>query len=256
MVLTNRTILITGASSGIGRAVAVALARRGNNLIVTARRQALLESLQQEVESAGSQCLAIACDALDEVESCTVVRRGVERFGRIDCALLNIGHGPPLNMAKVNVSDVRGNMRVNYDTMVNYLIPLVEVMKRQRDGVIAHTNSLAGFLGLPMQGPYCAAKAAGRILFDACRLELKAYNIRFCALHPGFVHTEAVANDGIPAPFEISPEQAASCIIRGIEKEKRDYLFPFPLRWLTRVGRILPKPLTGFLVSKAAPDDY
>jgi NAD(P)-dependent dehydrogenase (short-subunit alcohol dehydrogenase family) len=256
MVLTNKTILITGASSGIGRAVAVALARRGNNLIVTARRQALLESLQQEVESAGSQCLAIACDALDETASSTVVRRGMERFGRIDCALLNIGHGPPMNMAKVSVSDVRDNMRLNYDTMVNYLVPLVEVMKRQGGGVIAHTNSLAGFLGLPMQGPYCAAKAAGRILFDACRLELKAHNIRFCALHAGFVHTEAVVNDGIPAPFEISAEQAAGHIIRGIEKEKRDYLFPFALRWLTRVGRILPKPLTGFLLSKAVPDDY
>lgn len=256
MQLTNKTIFITGASSGIGRAVAISLAKRRNNLVITARRQDLLQSLEEEIESLGSRCLMIPCDALDEEAAAKVVLQAVETFSRIDAALLNIGDGPSFNMAGVTAKEIKQNMQVNYDTMVNYLVPLIKQMKRQNDGIIAQTNSLAGFLGIPMQGPYCAAKAAGRILFDTCRIELKSDNIRFCSLHSGFVATEKVADDGIPAPFEMSEEQAAMHIIYGMEKEKRDYLFPFALRWLIRLARILPKPITAYLLLKGADDEY
>jgi NAD(P)-dependent dehydrogenase (short-subunit alcohol dehydrogenase family) len=120
--------------------------------------------------------------------------------------------------------------------------------------LIAHTNSLAGFLGLPQQGPYSAAKAACRILMDTCRIELADDNIRFVSVHPGFVATDRVANDGIPALMEISEQRAAEHVIYAMEKEKRDYLFPFPMRWLIRLARVLPKPVVGYITTKMMDD--
>lgn len=254
MKLFDKTILVAGASSGIGRAVALSLGKRGNRLIVTARRGDLLDSLATEVSDAGGQCLAVAADALNEQEAAAVVAQAIERFGTIDAALLNVGHGPPLSMAKESATTVTDNMRLNYDTLVNYLTPLIVHMKTEQQGLIAHTNSLAGFLGLPAQGPYSAAKSACRILMDTCRIELANDNIRFVSVHPGFVATERVANDGIPAPLEISEQTAAEHIIWAMEKEKRDYLFPNSMRWLIRLARVLPKPIVGFITAKMMND--
>lgn len=129
-------------------------------------------------------------------------------------------------------------------------------MKPQGHELIAHTNSLAGFLGLPMQGPYSAAKAAGCILMDTCRTELKPFGLKFVSLYPGFVATDRVSDDGIPAPLEISEEKAARLMIRAMEKEKSDYLFPFVTGSLIRLALILTKRITGYLLSKSVPDNY
>lgn len=250
MKLSQKTILITGASSGIGRAVASSLGRRGNRIVATARRKELLDSLADEINAAGGQCLAIAADALNAHDAEAVVKGAVDRFGTIDAALLNIGDGPSFDMAKEKPAAVTDNMRLNYDTMVHFLTPLIAHMKTQNSGLIAHTNSLAGFLGLPQQGPYSAAKAACRILLDTCRIELAEHNIRFVSVHPGFIATERVAADGIPAPMEISEQAAAEHIIYAMETEKRDYLFPVSMRWLIRLARVLPKPVVGYITAK------
>lgn len=254
MTLRDKTILIAGASAGIGRAVALQLAAQGNRLIVTARRQALLDTLANDIRAAGSECLALAADALDANAAADVVSQAVARFGPIDAALLNIGDGPAFDLAQETPARVTDNMRFNYDTLVNYLMPLSAHMQQQRQGLIAHTNSLAGFIGLPQQGPYSAAKGACRLLMDTCRVELAAFNIRFVSLYPGFVATDKVTSDGLPAPLEISTEQAARYIIYGMEQAKRDYLFPASMRWLIRLARVLPKPVTGWVTYKMMND--
>ncbi|MDD9891919.1 MAG: SDR family NAD(P)-dependent oxidoreductase [Gammaproteobacteria bacterium] len=256
MKLENKTVLITGASSGIGRSVAEQLAAKGNRVVVTARRQALLDALAEQINSAGGECLAIASDALNEGDAQRVVDETVAAFGQIDAALMNIGDGPSFNMAEETPAAIKGNMALNYDTMVNYLVPLIQQMKKQQHGLITHTNSLAGFLGLPQQGPYSAAKAAGRILMDTCRVELAPYNIKFTSVYPGFVATERVAEDGIPAPMEISEARAAQYIIYAMEKEKMDYLFPAVMRWLIHLARILPKPVVNALTKRMMADEY
>ena len=256
MQLTDKTVLVIGASSGIGRCVALQLGTMGNQVVVVARRKNLLEGLAEEIRVAGGVCVPMEADALKPEDMEQVVQQTVARFGSIDAALLNIGEGPSFNMATETTDAISRNMRINYDTLVNGLVPLIQQMKIQKHGLIAHTNSLAGFLGLPQQGPYSAAKAAGRILMDTCRIELAPWNIKFVSLYPGFVATDRVADDGIPAPMEISAEQAAKHMIYGIEKEKRDYLFPFPMRWLIRLGRVLPKPVVGLLASRLMADEY
>ncbi|NKF24257.1 SDR family NAD(P)-dependent oxidoreductase [Solimonas marina] len=256
MQLHDRTILITGASSGIGRCVAERLAGERNRLIISARRDRELQAVARQVRERGGQCLALAADALDESAAAAVVARAAEHFGRIDAALLNIGEGPAYHMGKASAADIRRCMRLNYDVTVNYLAPLIAHMKEHGGGLIAHTNSLAGLLGVPMQGPYSAAKAAVHVLFDTCRTELRRERIRFVCTYPGFIATERVAGDGIPAPFEISPERCAAYIIRAMERETRDAPFPWRTAWLTRLLRLLPKPLAGRAMLGFAPADY
>ena len=250
MLLTHKTIIIIGASSGIGRQVALQLSNRNNNIVLVARRENLLTTLSQDINANGSDCLAVTADALSTADMKAAVQQTVDKYGTIDVALINVGDGPDLDMATISAEDVLRNMAINYETLVNSLMPLIAVMKEQQYGLIAHTNSLAGFLGLPRQGPYSAAKSAGRMLMDTCRIELAPWNIKFTSLYPGFVATERVSDDGIPAPFEISEQAAAQHMIYGMEKEKRDYLFPFPLRWLIRLARILPKLLVAVITRK------
>lgn len=256
MNIQNKTILITGASSGIGRALAIELAKFGNRIAITARREVLLNEVAEAIQAAGGDCLVLPGDALDANQAEQDIENTIKQFGSVDIAVLNIGDGPAFNMSTAGADAISHNMRLNYDTMVNYLVPLVRIMKDHNHGMLVHTNSLAGFLGLPMQGPYSAAKAAGRILLDTCRIELETFNIKVISLYPGFIATARVADDGIPAPFEMTEAEAVNHMIHAIDKEKSEYLFPFSLRWLIRLARVLPKPVTKQVLKRAIPDDY
>lgn len=253
MEFPDRVILIVGASSGIGRVVAVKLASAGAKLVVTARREDRLGSLAAEIVAAGGECLALAADALDESAAAGVVDAAVARFGRIDAVLLNAGGAPALDMRAMDAGQVNAYMRSNYDVTVNYLFPVLDQMKKQEGGLVAHTNSLAGFLGVPLQGPYSAAKGATRLLLDTCRLEFAEWGIKFVTVYPGFVATEATQDDGMPAPLEISEEAAADHILYALRRERPDYLFPPLMRWLIRLAGVLPKPVVNWILRRDVP---
>ncbi len=257
MKLNQKVIFITGASSGIGKAVALALSKHQNRIVITARREKLLEEVAKDIRANGSEALAVSGDALDEALAGKIINETVNRFGRIDIALLNIGAGPPLNTAKAEPDEIKQNMRINYDSMINFFSPLVKQMKKQNaGGVIANTNSLAGFLGLPMQGQYSAAKAACRIFLDTARIELKPYSIRILTICPGFVNTEKNKTDGIPKPFSISEVQAAQHILKALESEIPEYLFPTSLKIGILLARLLPQFIVSKILSKVVPSEY
>jgi short-subunit dehydrogenase len=251
MDLEQKVILITGASSGIGKATAIALSHGHNRIVITARRQELLSDVAETIEKNGSEALAISGDALDEGQAAGIVQQAVQRFGRVDIALLNIGAGPSLSIAKASPDDIRQNMRVNYDTMINYFCPLVQQMKTQDSGgIIANTNSLAGFLGLPTQGQYSAAKAACRIFLDTARIELKQFNISILTICPGFVVTERNKQPGIPASFTMSLEEAARHVLKALKSESKEYLFPTRQKMAIMLPRILPRFVTERILAR------
>lgn len=253
MNFEGKVILIVGASSGMGRLVALRLAAQGAKLIVTARRKDKLDSLATEIAASGGSCLPLAADAQDEAAAAAVVAAGVERHGRIDAVLLNAGGAPALDMRRMTAGEVTAYMRSNYDVLVNYLFPVLRQMVLQGGGLVAQTNSLAGFLGVPLQGPYSAAKGANRLLIDTCRLEFGSYGIKFVSIYPGFVATEVTANDGMIAPMEISEERAADHILYALRRERSDYMFPLIMRWLIRLALILPKPALTWILKRDVP---
>jgi len=251
MELKDRVILITGASSGIGKAVALALSRGYNRIVITARRKELLSEVAEMIQKNGSEALAVAGDSLDEKQAADAVQVAIKRFGHIDIALLNVGFGPSLDIAKASPDDIKQNMRINYDTMINFFCPLVQQMKTQDSGgVIAHTNSLAGFLGLPTQGQYSAAKAACRIFLDTARIELKQYNIRVLTICPGFVVTERNKHQGLPHSLTMTTDEAARHIINALRAERKEYLFPNNLKTAVMLPRFLPRTATDRILSR------
>jgi len=260
MEYKNKVILITGASSGIGRATAIALSNYNNTIIITARRENLLHEAAEKVKKAGSECIYFTGDATNPSHADNVVKGIISKYGRIDFALLNIGIGPPSNSLTASREKILFCMRANYDSMINFFVPLMEQMKKQDTPcMISHMNSQATYFGIPMQGDYTAAKGAARLFIETARMELKHFGIRHIKLqtiHPGFVATEAVKNDGIPAPNEISEEKAAYYILKGIKNEIRENLFPPGTALATRIGRIAPLWLKTKILLANTPKQY
>ncbi|MFC3685581.1 SDR family NAD(P)-dependent oxidoreductase [Hydrogenophaga luteola] len=253
MDFKNKVVLIVGASSGMGRALALRLAGEGAFVAVTARRKDRLDALVDEMALRGDLGLALAADAQDPVAAEQVVKEVVRRFGRIDLVVLNAGGAPALDMRTMGAREVLACMRANYDVAVNVLFPVLHQMVRQGHGLVAQTNSLAGWLGVPLQGPYSAAKGALRLLIDTCRVEFGPLGIRFVSLYPGFVATEATANDGMPAPLALSEAQAVDHIVRALRREPLDHLFPFSMAWLVRLALLLPKRWTTRILRREVP---
>lgn len=252
MAITGKTILITGASSGLGHALALSLSHGNNNLVVTARREGLLQELAKQVEANGSRCTPVAADAIDPHACEAVIKAGLDAYERIDVAILNAGGGKPVHMAEVDAATVLHTMRVNYDTFVNFLCPMIAHM-RDMGGTIAHTGSPAGFFGLPKSGPYSAAKAAGRILLDTCRIEVANRKIDFVALYPGFTETPGLDPDDVPIKaLVIQPERAVKEMLRAIERGTSHRMFPKRIAWLMTLARLMPEWLRRRVLGAAA----
>ncbi|MCU1739313.1 MULTISPECIES: SDR family NAD(P)-dependent oxidoreductase [unclassified Pseudomonas] len=249
----GKVVLIVGASSGMGRGLALRLAQEGAVVVATARRQEQLNELRREILGQGGKCLVRAADALNEQAAADLVAEVVALYGHLDVVVLNAGGAPALDMRRMNPGQVTAYMRSNYDVAVNYLFPALEQMRVQRNGLIVQTNSLAGFIGVPLQGPYCAAKGALRLLIDTCRIEFGGYGIRFLSLYPGFVATAQTANDGMPAPLELSEVDAVSHMLKAMRGKRWDYLFPWSIGWIVRLARVLPKPLLLWVLRRELP---
>lgn len=259
MEIHNKVILITGASSGIGRAVAVKLAAKNNRIAITARRRDLLKEVAAEIEAAGSECLVFPGDATDAARAEKAVAAVSKRWGRIDIAVLNVGAGPVSNLTRASAESITDCMRINYDSMVHFYVPLIRQMKTQTsECLIAHINSLASYFGLPMQGDYTAAKAAARIFLETARMELKHFgfnHISIQTIHPGFINTKP-KKDALPRPGELSTDAAVEQILRAIASGKPEVRFPFGTAFATRIGRIAPRWLKTFILLKAARKSY
>ncbi len=259
MEYSNKTILITGASSGIGAATALELAKYNNRMIITARREDLLKEIADKIVNLGSECLYLVGDATSEAHANKVIVEIIQKYGTIDIAILNIGHGPPSNLLTTSAKAIKFIMEANYHTFVNFYVPILQQMKKQKGKcMIAHMNSQATWFGIPMQGDYTAAKAAARIFVDTARMELQHFGIKHILLqtiHPGFVATKASKSDGIPVPNEISEEETAKYVLKGIKKGMNQNIFPLGTALAAKLGRILPrKLLTKILLSQTPPD--
>ena len=199
-------------------------------------------------------------DATNESHGQEVVKQIVNAFGDIDIAILNVGIGPPSNTLTATAEKIKFCLEANYYSFIHFFCPLIAQMKQQSEPcMIAHMNSQATWFGIPMQGDYTAAKAAARIFMDTARMELKHfghYHIKLQTIHPGFVDTEAVKDDGIPAPNEISVNEAAQYVLNGLKKELRENVFPPGTKWATKIGRIVPHWLLTRILLSQIPRDY
>jgi NAD(P)-dependent dehydrogenase (short-subunit alcohol dehydrogenase family) len=255
MDMRGKVVLIVGASSGIGRAFALAAARQGALLAVSARRRPLLDELAEEVRTLGADCLALPVDATDARSSAEMVAQVCAHYSRIDLAVFNAGGAGPLDLRVQSAEAVTRCMRNNYDVVVNPLLPTLAQMTEQGAGLVVVTNSLAGFVPLPLQGPYSAAKGALRLLIDTCRAEYANRGIRFVSIYPGFVATEATHGDGLGPDRQLSTDAAVAHFLRAVRRERPDYRFPVRTALQVRAGTLLPAAVQRRILRRfVAPD--
>ncbi len=189
--LTDRVIIITGASSGIGKAAALKFAEHKCRIVLAARRQERLEQLREEVEKAGCQCLAVKTDLTSEEDVISLFDRTIEQFGRIDVLLNNAGRGLKSEIKNIDAADWQNLMEVN---VTGVFLCTREAVKRMIDamtpGHIITVSSLAGRFAVPNYAAYCASKHAVTGFMKAAWWELRKYGIKCTAIHPSRIDTE------------------------------------------------------------------
>ena len=188
--LRGAVVAITGASAGIGWASALAFARAGSRLALSARRYDRLEALAAEVHALGSEALVMAIDVADAADVQHFVAATVKRFGRLDVMVNNAGSGVRGRVEETPVDDYRRLMEVNYLGTVHGCQAALPVMRRQGRGVIINVSSIVGHRALAGGAAYAATKAAQVSLTESLRLELRGTEIAACSIHPVTTETE------------------------------------------------------------------
>lgn len=229
--------IITGASSGIGLALARELSRRGYALALLARRGELLDELARELKNAAP----FVCDVSDRAAvDAAVGEAAVALGGPFDLAIANAGISIPTYADDFSVDDAERVIRVNLLGTMYLFGAVVPSMVQRRSGRFVGIASLAGLRGLPTSSVYSASKAAIQALLEACRVELMPFGVGVTIVNPGWVDTPIIAKYGHSLPFLVKAPEAATIIADGIERGDRVVEFPRPMSLLTRLLRILP----------------
>lgn len=234
-MFADQVVWITGASAGIGRALAVAFGERGAHVAVSARRQERLDELVSLIESRGGQALAVPCDVAVEEEVSAAVERIVARFHRLDVAVANAGFAVTGAVERLDAGAWRRQLDTN---VVGLAITARHALPhlRRAGGRLALVSSVAAMIPAPWAAPYAASKAAVRAIGQALAVELRGSGVSCTTLYPGFVDSEirGVDNAGvfdperedrIPRWLRWRTERAAEVMLRAIHQRRRHYVF-------------------------------
>jgi NADP-dependent 3-hydroxy acid dehydrogenase YdfG len=235
-----RTVLITGASSGIGRALAIECAGRGARVALAARRAEELERTRALIRDKGSDGIILPLDVTDAAAVHEAVTRAARELGSLEMVIANAGFGGLTPATTMQWPEVGPMLRTNIDGAMATLVAALPIMTAQRHGHLVGVSSLAGRRALPEAAAYSATKAALSAFLESLRLDLAPLGIRVTDVQPGFVHTPGTANAPNPMPFVWPVEKAARVIMRRLERGPAIISFPWPLSFLTAFARLLP----------------
>jgi short-subunit dehydrogenase len=249
---SNRVILITGASSGIGAAAAKALAREGASLALAARRQDRLSELEASLRALGAPCIALPTDVQDHAQILRMVEETLKKFGRIDvlvnCAGVGV-FGPFHSQSWESISHV---MRTNLDGAMAVCHAAVPQMLKQGGGMIVNVSSVVGKRTAPDLTAYCASKFGLWGFSQALGLELRPKGIQVCHFCPTLTATEfhraagMEQTHGSPANMH-TPEQVAKAMVESVVKRKREHIMSLTERVLTKAHLLAPGLTDGLL---------
>ena len=248
---TQKVVLITGASSGIGRALALELGKRGARVGLTARRADELSKVAEEVSRAGGQALALPADVRRTEDINGVAERVREKWGRVDVLVANAGMSTTTAGTHLDAAEAGDVIAVNVIGVVNSVAAVLPDMLKRGEGHLVAISSLASYRGMPKSGPYSASKAAVNIFFESMRVDLRHSGVAVTVIHPGFIRTPMTAHRKKKLPFLLEVDDAACRIVKAIERRARDYAFPWQLASLVRVIRHMPGALYDRLASNS-----
>lgn len=238
---TNNCVIITGASSGIGRALALELAGRGAKLGLLSRRPDPFAQLASEIHGRGGQAEFRAADVTQSESLAAAVRDLEQSLGPCDVAIANAGIYQKTAGTALDPAAVEAVMSTNLLGVSNLFAAVLPGMLARGSGNLAAVASIAGLLGLPGGGAYSASKAAVIALLKSLRLDLAPRGIRVTTILPGYVDTPMITDHERRTVRNLfTAEQAASRIIRAIERGQAEVAFPFSLWLQARLAGLLP----------------
>ena len=245
--MNNKVIWITGASSGIGKALAYKFANEGWQVALSARREELLN----EISKSNNNIHSFPLDVLD-VEKCKeVFNKIVSKFENIDIVVFSTGIHDPNSEKKLNLENIRKIMETNFFGTMNSINSVYNYFKEKKSGHISIVSSVAGYRGLPIAGAYCASKSALISYAESLYFDMKRFNVRVTVINPGFIKTPMTDQNPFPMPMIESVEFAAEEMFKGLTKSKSfEIHFPKKFTFIMKILKIMPNWLYLKLIKK------
>lgn len=245
------SILITGASGGIGAALARAYARPGVALALTGRAADRLDAVAEAASRAGAAVTRQVADLRDRGALPAWIA-AIDAAHPLDLVIANAGitgghHGPG---REETVEEVHRLIEINFLAACDTIHAALPVMRRRGRGQVALMSSLAGLRGLPYSPGYCASKAALIAYADALRPGLRADGIDVAVILPGFIDTPMLARVNAPKPLTMAPDRAAAIIRHGLDRGSFHIAFPLRLYWLQRAATLLPAGIVDRILNR------
>ncbi|RDD62439.1 SDR family NAD(P)-dependent oxidoreductase [Ferruginivarius sediminum] len=252
MTLRNsnpRSVLITGASSGIGAALAQSYAAPGVHLALSGRDWRRLDEVAESCRALGAEVRSRHVDVLHRVAMADWIAE-VDDHAPLELVVANAGVSAGTGQGGESDAQVRRIFAINIDGVVNTVLPAVERMRPRRRGQVAIVSSLAAFRGFPGAPAYCASKAAVRVWGESLRAHLKAEGIAVNVICPGFVKSRMTAVNEFPMPLLMDSDKASRIIRRGLARDKARIVFPWRLWAAVWLLAALPPGLTDRLLAR------
>ncbi len=238
--IDGKTVLITGASSGIGYELAQQLAKKDCRLILVARRKELLCQLVDSLPGDTTKHRYYQCDVSDQNAVEMVCRDILNLEICIDILILNAGVSSGYKPPDLDIENIKFQFEVNFWGVLNFIKYLLPPMIERNEGLLAATGSLAGYRGMPRSAPYSASKAALDRFMESLRIDFWKTNVHFTLITPGFVRSPMTDSNDFYMPFLMPVEKAVKIIIKGLERKKPEICFPWRLCCIAKFARILP----------------
>jgi short-subunit dehydrogenase len=238
----DRAVIVTGASSGIGRQVALDFAARGAAVVLAARRADRLAEVAQDCKRAGGRAEPVAGDVAAEGFVEALVARALERFGRLDVVVNNAGVPKHKQFFDVTADDVEHTLRVNLIAPARLVVAALPAMLRRGEGWIVNVSSVAGKLPPPREAVYAASKFGLTGLTEGLWLDLAGSNVHACVVHVGPIDTEIWQKTDEPTAFhgrKLPPSAVSAAVFRAIERRLHEVWVPGRMRlawWLRLVA--------------------
>ena len=242
--------MITGASSGIGKGIALEIAVRGANLGLLARREELLNEIVSKAKTHNVKAVSAAVDVRDA----KAVREAADRFrqelGPIDILIANAGIGTADHALRLTPEHVAKVMSINVLGAANSVAAVLPEMTERKQGRLVAISSLAAYRGVAKSAAYCASKAAMSSYFESLRIDLRNSGVGVTTIYPGFIKTDLTAGRAAKMPYLMELDYAVKKIVSAIEREKKTYAFPWQLATIVRAGLIMPVAMYDWIAAR------
>ena len=243
----SKNVWITGASSGIGKALAVKFASEGWQVAASARRENLLEDLNKQ----NPNIYSFPLDVKNQLETKNIFQNVLKKLKSVDISVFCTGMHDPDAEKKLDAEKIREIMETNFFGTLNCITAVNDYFREKKSGHISIVSSVAGYRGLPAASGYCASKSALSSLAESLYFDFKRYNVRVSLVSPGFIKTPMTDKNKFPMPMIKSKEFAAEKMFIGLTKKNSfEIHFPIAFTLLMKLLKIMPNWLYFFLVKK------